>query len=208
LGSSNRLDQADLLNEEVQTDELQELLSRLAATEALFSEPIPTIRDVAEATDASPLLIGRILSQMRGPDQVAELKGRMEGFEARLRELEADPKRSHSQSMPIPPLFRNSSSGSTSKQEWVGSRSPTSLGDPSEQSWSKVKQWYDPESSSYISQDQLGERQQEIGKFMKSALMFWIGLIIVIILIAEGSKTSPAPQSDRVFPFPAEQSIR
>ena len=89
MSSSSRLDQSDLLNEQVHADELQELLARLAATDALFAEPIPTIRDVAEATDASPLLIGRILSQIRGPDGIAALRLEIKDFAERLKTIEA-----------------------------------------------------------------------------------------------------------------------
>lgn len=73
--------QTDLLAEPVEPDELKELLSRLAATEAIFAEPQTTIRDVAEATDASPLLIGRILREMRGPDRIDLLEQRLDRFE-------------------------------------------------------------------------------------------------------------------------------
>ncbi len=88
LNSTSRLDQSELLNEQIHADELQDLLARLAATDAMFSEAVPTIRDVAEATDASPLLIGRILSQMRGPDEVVMLRLEMQQFAQRLEVIE------------------------------------------------------------------------------------------------------------------------
>ncbi len=88
MDSRSRLDQSDLLNEQVHADELEELLARLAATDALFAEALPTIRDVAEATDASPLLIGRILGETRKGDErdqisnlVVELRERLEVLE-------------------------------------------------------------------------------------------------------------------------------
>ncbi|MEI7576226.1 MAG: hypothetical protein WCK51_04985 [Armatimonadota bacterium] len=88
MNSGSRLDQADLLNEQVHPDELQELLARLAATDTLFAEPVPTIRDVAEATDASPLLIGRILSELRKDVDAARLIREIDDFRARLSSLE------------------------------------------------------------------------------------------------------------------------
>jgi hypothetical protein len=88
LNSTSRLDQSELLNEQVHANELQELLARLAATDALFSEAVPTIRDVAEATDASPLLIGRILSELRGNTFADSLHREMEDFRVRLSRVE------------------------------------------------------------------------------------------------------------------------
>ena len=79
----------DLLREPIQSHELASLLERLAFDDEFFSEPLPTIRDVAEATDASPVVIARILSQMRDPDEVTLLRARMESFDARLRHLES-----------------------------------------------------------------------------------------------------------------------
>lgn len=88
LNSGSRLDQADLLNEQVHPDELQELLSRLASADALFADPVPTIRDVAEATDASPLLIGRILSELRNEDEGHQISGLVFELRERLEALE------------------------------------------------------------------------------------------------------------------------
>lgn len=88
MNSGSRLDQADLLNEQVHPGELQELLARLAATDALFAEAVPTIRDVAEATDASPLLIGRILSELRKDVDAVRLIREIDDFRARLSSLE------------------------------------------------------------------------------------------------------------------------
>ena len=44
---------------------------------------------MAEATDASPLLIGRILSQIRGPDGIAALRLEIKDFAERLKTIEA-----------------------------------------------------------------------------------------------------------------------
>lgn len=89
MNFQRRPDTYDLLREPIQSHELASLLERLAFDDEFFSEPLPTIRDVAEATDASPVVIARILSQMRDPDEVTLLRARMESFDARLRSLES-----------------------------------------------------------------------------------------------------------------------
>ena len=88
MDSRLRLDQSDLLKEQVHADELRELLARLAATDTLFGEAVPTIRDVAEATDASPLLIGRILGELRSGDERDQIAALVLDLMARLEVLE------------------------------------------------------------------------------------------------------------------------
>ncbi len=204
---STRLDQSDLLNEQVHADELQEILARLAATDALFADPVTTIRDVAEVTDASPLLIGRILSQMRGPDEVAALKGRMDGFEARLRELEAV---RQERSM-IPTLLKNSGVGSfrpLSKQ-WDGIKQPDYKDETFDESWSKVKEWYDSDCSAYAENFGVNQTRQVADQVVKAVLVILIALAIVLAVLNEGTKSpSRIDTFDRPIPFPVERSVR
>jgi hypothetical protein len=77
-----------LLAVPIQDDEIFELLERLAATEEMFKTPVSTIRDVAELTEASPNLIARILSEMRGPDEFEKLAGLLGAHDSRLNEVE------------------------------------------------------------------------------------------------------------------------
>jgi hypothetical protein len=200
---NSRLDQSELLNEKVQADELQELLSRLAATEALFAEPVPTIRDVAEATDASPLLIGRILSQMRGPDGVAELKGRMDGFEARLRQLEAK-RLPHSLQSPrqVDEILRSAGTSTFKPLDKQSSKTvvPAEL---SEQSWSQVKHWYGSGSErvDFVNDEVLAKNST-----------YWviIGIAFLYFAFVFGGQcnSEPRDQYQRPIPFPIERSTR
>ncbi|MBS1727304.1 MAG: hypothetical protein JST51_11335 [Armatimonadetes bacterium] len=85
------LDPESLLSAEIKDDELSELLERLAATEEMFKQPVSTIRDVAELTDISPLVIARILSDIRGPSEFERLHDRMDAYEKRLSAVEQKP---------------------------------------------------------------------------------------------------------------------
>jgi chaperonin cofactor prefoldin len=204
---NSRLDQAELLNEQVHADELQELLARLAATDALFSEPVPTIRDVAEATDASPLLIGRILSQMRGPDQVAELKGRMDGFEARLRELErrssspATPRWNHP---PVPPDgFKPIDLNKLLSEAGVGASQP----EPSWHVQKRLLDAVDDEVEDSMSLSWFAE--DNIARVSRTVLAVLVCVLIVLIYLSRVF-SSQAQNSgiDRPVPFPVELSTR
>ena len=64
------------------------MLERLAATEDMFKQPVSTIRDVAELTDASPNLIARMLGEIRGPDEFEKLQSKMAAYDVRLRDVE------------------------------------------------------------------------------------------------------------------------
>ncbi|MDH4387550.1 MAG: hypothetical protein QE269_02355 [Fimbriimonas sp.] len=199
---STRLDQSGLLNEQVHPDELQELLARLAATEALFSEPVPTIRDVAEATDASPLLIGRILSQMRGPDEVTELKGRMDGFEARLRQLENS--KTHEPARVGPCLshalddFKTIDFNQLLAESGVGNFSP-------EISWKEQKRLFDLDLQSDFS----WHERDPLHRLGRITIVIIFGMLVSLILIsARPACGPPSAGADRPIPFPIERSSR
>jgi hypothetical protein len=206
----NRLDQSDLLNEQVHADELQELLARLAATDALFSEAVPTIRDVAEATDASPLLIGRILSQMRGPEEVAELKGRMDGFEARLRELEGqrvEPSVSRSRSTPpvnyVPREFKSIDFNKLLGDSGAGDYRP-------DLSWNEQKRLIDFQERGLGGQSEFSwhgdEPAHRIGRIVVS---IFVGILVCMLVIANNPRCNfPESSADRPIPFPIERSTR
>lgn len=177
---------------------MQELLSRLAATDALFAEPIPTIRDVAEATDASPLLIGRILSQMRSPDEVAALKGRMDGFEARLRALE----NSKSSLPPIEQALCSSGTGAFKPLAKQPSRSVVPE-DLDHQKWSAVKE--------RLFDD--GKRMEPVSdEWLNRNSTYWVVVAIAVIyfmfVVGGQCNLSPTNQYERPVPFPFERSIR
>ena len=207
MSSASRLDQSELLNEPVHADELQELLARLAATDALFAEPVPTIRDVAEATDASPLLIGRILSQMRGPDEVAELKGRMDGFEARLRDLEGD-KRSivasrRTRSYEPPEDFKSIDFNRLLGDAGVGKFQP-------EIGWHAQKRLMGHHDSLSSDPHNLGwhgtEPSQRIARIV---VTIFVGMLLTIVIMSN----NPGCQqnltgAERPIPFPIERSTR
>jgi hypothetical protein len=203
LNSTSRLDQSELLNEQVHADELQELLARLAATDAFFNEAVPTIRDVAEATDASPLLIGRILSQMRGPDEVAELKGRMDGFEGRLRELESTRNSQSKPGIEIKDLLIKS--GTASFEPLAHSKAVTSQNlkrsSTEEKSWSSTK-----ELEEFVATWNKSQASPE-----QSAVFVTISGIILILILVGACRSltlnSPNP-GDRPIPFPIERSSR
>lgn len=202
MDSRSGLDQSDLLNEQVQADELQELLARLAATDALFAEPVPTIRDVAEATDASPLLIGRILSQMRGPDEVAALKGRMDGFEARLRGLElqsspkAESRRLTRQSVPedFKPIDFNRLLAASGARDYEPELSWDAQKKLIERDLSTTLKWHDNDPA------------HRIGRMFVGILL---GSLIILILLSAGPECALSrPPEDRPIPFPVERSVR
>jgi chaperonin cofactor prefoldin len=201
------LDQSELLNEQVHADELQELLARLAATDALFSEAVPTIRDVAEATDASPLLIGRILSQMRGPDEVAELKGRMDGFEARLRDLERD-KRStvsslRSRSFEPSEEFKSIDFNKLLGDAGVGEFQP-------ELGWLAQKRLMGYDQSLSSDPQNIGWHGNEPShRIARVVVTLFVGMLLAMVIISNnpGCQQNP-PEAERPIPFPIERSTR
>ena len=77
-----------LLAVKIKDNEIFELLERLAATDAMFQQPVSTIRDVAELTEASPDLIARTLGHMRGPTEYERLMGLIQGHEQRISHTE------------------------------------------------------------------------------------------------------------------------
>lgn len=89
--NQEELNDESLLAVQIRDDELSELLRRLAATEATFSTPVPTIRDVAELTEAPPKLIARILGEIRGPGDLEKLTERLDIHEQRLESIEKRP---------------------------------------------------------------------------------------------------------------------
>ena len=62
--------------------------SRLAATEEMFKQPVSTIRDVAELTDASPTLIARLLGEMRGTSEFENLVSTVDRYGQRISKIE------------------------------------------------------------------------------------------------------------------------
>lgn len=204
---NSRLDQAELLNEQVHADELQELLARLAATDALFSEPVPTIRDVAEATDASPLLIGRILSQMRGPDEVAELKGRMDGFEARLQDIEK-------RTAPLAPLRQKASPESPEGLKPLDINKLLSEAGVSD--FRPEPRWHAQKKLLDAADDEVEDSmsltwfaEDNVARVSRMVLAMLVGLLIVLMYLS-GVFSSQAQNSgiDRPVQFPVELSTR
>ncbi len=80
--------QSELLAVPIMDNEIFELLGRLAATEEMFKQPVSTIRDVAELTDASPNLIARILGDMRGTSEFENLSSTVDGYGQRISKIE------------------------------------------------------------------------------------------------------------------------
>ena len=54
----------------------------------MFKQPVSTIRDVAELTEAPPKLIARILADMRGPDEYERLDRQVQIHDERLDSVE------------------------------------------------------------------------------------------------------------------------
>ncbi len=202
MNPGSRLDQADLLNEQVHADELQELLARLAATDAPFAGPVPTIRDVAEATDASPLLIGRILSQMRGPDDVAQLKGRMDGFETRLQQLESGTRHKTSEASYDSNLATNDFKPIDFNE--VLARSGVANFSP-EVSWREQKRLFELDSQSDFSWHER-DPLHGLGR-ITVAIIFGV-LVGLILISARPTCGPPSSRADRPIPFPIERSSR
>jgi len=213
LNSTSRLDQSELLNEQVHADELQELLARLAATDALFSEAVPTIRDVAEATDASPLLIGRILSQMRGPDEVVMLRLEMQQFAQRLEVIET------ALQAPAPPTEPATVLEERSLEE-TPPNLPTEAPILSEQNlplqevgaveweklkWTEIQQVEDkawdelPKWDFLITNPETGKRSQDARQVVTYLLLSLLFIIVALGVLPKCQDTKVEPQSRSMF---------
>jgi hypothetical protein len=107
------LDTDSLLRVEIRPDELAILLERLAATEAMFGEPASTIRDVAELTEASPNLIARLLTDIRGDDEFSKLQTKVESHEDRIVAVE---RKVNQNQVVAPPILKSSYSQGTQTQ--------------------------------------------------------------------------------------------
>ncbi len=79
----------ELLIQEITDDELKELLRRLGEIEFAWN-PKTTIRDVAEATSADPVLLGRLLADIRKEDWEERFGLRVEDHEDRLERIEEE----------------------------------------------------------------------------------------------------------------------
>lgn len=156
---------------EIRDDELHELLERLAATDAMFRDPVTTVRDVAEVTEASPQLIARILSDIRGPGVVERIDGRLDNHDARLTALERQ-----RLSAAVPPQrFVTPPPVSTVKvlprKEFpiAPTRSRASDAD-----WQRYREWLAVERS---------RQNSELGQFATKEIMTVAGVILAVIII-------------------------
>lgn len=77
----------ELLNEEVSPSELREILQRLGQRE-FGGSPNSTIRDIAEGTSADPVLIGRLLAEIRNEELQDRLGLQVEEHEQRIEHIE------------------------------------------------------------------------------------------------------------------------
>lgn len=77
----------ELLNEEVTPDELREILDRLGQRE-FGGSPNSTIRDISESTSADPILIGRLLAEIRNEELQCRLGLQVEEHEQRIEHIE------------------------------------------------------------------------------------------------------------------------
>ncbi len=111
--ANHELDTDSLLRVEIRPDELAILLERLAATEAMFGEPASTIRDVAELTEASPNLIARLLTDIRGDDEFSKLQTKVESHEDRIVAVE---RKVNQNQVVAPPILKSSYSQGTQTQ--------------------------------------------------------------------------------------------
>lgn len=82
----------ELLIQEITDDELKELLRRLGEIEFAWN-PRTSIKDVVEATSADPLLIGRLLADIRKEDWEERFGLRVDDHEDRLERTEEEQRR-------------------------------------------------------------------------------------------------------------------
>jgi len=82
----------ELLTQEITDDELKELLTRLGEIEFAWN-PKTSIKDVVEATSADPLLIGRLLADIRKEDWEERFGLQVDDHEDRLERIEEEQRR-------------------------------------------------------------------------------------------------------------------
>lgn len=85
---NHELNQESIESIPVQANEVRQILHRLAANSGMAGSPTPTIRDIAEATETSPMVIARILSDIRGEDIMSRVVVKVKDHEDRIRHLE------------------------------------------------------------------------------------------------------------------------
>lgn len=128
----HELNEETLLGVEIKDEELSELLERLAATDAMFKTPVPTIRDVAELTESSPKLIARILGEIRGKDDFDHLSERLDAYERRLKVVE----------------HRTSTPPVTSHPLWKPHQAMVTDDPANDRIWETYRSWLDEQRSS------------------------------------------------------------
>lgn len=77
----------DLLSQEITDEELRDLLTRLGEIEFAWS-PRTTLKDVVEATSANPVVIGRLLAEIRKEDWEERFGLRLSEVEERVTRVE------------------------------------------------------------------------------------------------------------------------
>lgn len=82
----------DLLTQEISDEELKELLRRLGEIEFAWN-PKTSIKDVVEATSADPLLIGRLLADIRKEDWEERFGLQVDDHEDRIERIEEEQRR-------------------------------------------------------------------------------------------------------------------
>ena len=165
-----------LLAVPIRDDEIFELLERLAATEEMFQQPVSTIRDVAELTEASPNLIARLLGEMRGPGELQQMVGRLDEHDRRLLDVEQK-------------VSRLSNSAPEVKKEPDFVHKPKIVGSTLEKGRTRAPKVQEPPPEAWVQKKQREEidryktQQKQTKEFEKKANKYLAFLLLAIFII-------------------------
>jgi len=103
----------DLLREQVSDDELRIILERIGQQE-FGGEPATTVQDIVEGTGTDPIVIGRILGQIRKEAFEERFGLQLDDHEKRINKIEHEDRKPHvtivNQTVVNPPLFPDAAS--------------------------------------------------------------------------------------------------
>lgn len=112
---SQPLQNDELLNETVTDAELREILDRIGHAE-FDGNTQTTVRDIVEGTSADPMLVARLLGEIRKEDWEKKFGQRIDEHEDRIEKLE-DEKREPAQQVIVQPVYISSNNKRRQIQE-------------------------------------------------------------------------------------------
>ncbi len=136
----------------------------------MFRDPVTTIRDVAEATDASPELIARILNDIRGPGVVERIDSRLDKHDARISALERQPRTVTVRAEVVKPRQVSSVRAFPPKEVPM----PTTKSRATDADWQRYRNWL---------ADETRDQSSELSQISRGEIVVILTIIAIIALV-------------------------